>query len=54
MSNERELLRKIKREPLSDDEIKETTKNMSQFGADMFKAGIKAAEKAHWIGGGEC
>ena len=35
---------------LSEEEIKEATKNMSEFGADMFKAGIMAAEKAHGIG----
>ena len=35
---------------LSEEEIKEATKNMSEFGADMFKAGIMAAEKAHDIG----
>ena len=35
---------------LSEEEIKEATKNMSEFGADMFKAGIMAAEKARGIG----
>jgi hypothetical protein len=40
-----------KREPLSDEEIKQTTQGMSEFGADMFKAGVVAAEKAHGIGG---
>jgi len=39
-----------KRMPLSAEEIKQTTKNMSEFAADMFKAGIKAAERAHGIG----
>jgi hypothetical protein len=38
------------REPLSEDEIAQTTKDMSEFAADMFKAGIRAAEKAHGIG----
>jgi hypothetical protein len=40
------------REPLSDEEIKQTTKNMSEFAADMFKAGIAAAERAYGIGEG--
>ena len=39
-----------KREPLSNTEVEQTTKNMSEFGADMFKAGIAAAERAHGIG----
>ena len=38
-----------KREPLTGKEISQTTKGMSEFGADMFKAGIAAAEKAHGI-----
>jgi len=45
-----ELLAQPKPEPLSDAEIEQTTQGMSEFGADMFKAGIKAAEKAHGIG----
>ena len=40
-----------KREPLSVDEVAQITQGMSEFGADMFKAGIAAAEKAHSIGG---
>jgi hypothetical protein len=39
-----------KREALSDEEIKQTTQGMSEFAADMFKAGVSAAEKAHGIG----
>jgi hypothetical protein len=42
--------RDLKREPLSAEEIKQTTQGMSEFGADMFKAGVVAAEKAHGIG----
>jgi len=42
--------RNLKREPLSDDEIMQTTQGMSEFGAEMFKAGVRAAEKAHGIG----
>jgi hypothetical protein len=41
------------REPLSDEEIDLSTTGMSEFGSDMFKAGIRAAERAHGIGGGE-
>ena len=40
-------------EPLSDEEIKGATKNMSEFGADMVKAGVRSAEKAHGIGVGD-
>jgi hypothetical protein len=39
-----------KREPLSEDEIDLSTTGMSEFGSDMFKAGIRAAERAHGIG----
>jgi hypothetical protein len=37
--------RDLKREPLSEDEIKQTTKGMSGFGADMFRLGVRFAEK---------
>jgi hypothetical protein len=40
----------LKREPLSDEEIDLSTTGMSEFGSDMFKAGIRAAERAHGIG----
>jgi len=42
--------RDLKREPLTGKELSQATKGMSEFGADMFKAGIAAAEKAHDIG----
>jgi|GEM_PF-2309798 len=42
--------RDLKRKPLSAEEIKQTTQGMSEFGADMFKAGVVTAEKAHGIG----
>ena len=47
LCNEANLFKPV---ALSEEEIKEATKNMSEFGADMFKAGIMAAEKAHGIG----
>jgi hypothetical protein len=42
--------RDLKREPLSDDEIMQTTQGMSEFAAAMFKAGVRAAERAYGIG----
>ena len=43
---------KEKLKPLSDTEIEQTTQGMSEFGADMFKAGIRTAERARKIGEG--
>ena len=40
----------LKQEPLSEEELEQATQGMSEFAADMFKAGIVAAEKAHGIG----
>ena len=37
-----------KRDPLTEKEISQTTKGMSEFGADMFKAGIAAAESSRY------
>ena len=36
-------------EPMSEDEIMQTTQGMSEFAAAMFKAGVSTAEKAHGI-----
>jgi hypothetical protein len=43
--NIRPLYTTPKLQPLSEDEIKQTTKGMSGFGADMFRLGVRFAEK---------